>query len=259
VAGRRGGFYSLDDSRGSFSSFDALATPPDGIMMDAMVKAVAAVSICAFITRINYDSLDAARSQPVADRAFSFDVRVSCDDDYDMAKLTPADLAVVEKAVEDSFNRIYLGQYGDYLSYVGWKGSKVTPESSRDGHIANLFRATMVRFRSRQIGPEALASNENGLLAVAIHRSTLEESPLRNLSWLKSCTWTGSSPSRSCWHPSMWTGRRVISTSSILATSAFALVIQRVRFRLHSQHHPSSRLERGDKSIERNQTSKTAC
>jgi hypothetical protein len=185
VAGRRGGFYSLDDSQsqGAFSSIDGLATPPDGIMMDAVVKVVAAASICAFITRINYDSLDAPRWQPVADRAISFDVRLSCDDDYDMASLTRTELAVVEKAVEDSFNRIYLGQYGDYLSYVGWKGSKLKPESSRDGHIANLFRATLVRFRSRQIGPEEQASNEKGLVDAAIHRSTLEASPLRNRSW----------------------------------------------------------------------------
>ena len=113
-------------------------------MVDAVAKVVVAVSICAFITRINYDP----RWQPaaVADRAFSLDVRVGCDDEYDMATMTPQELAMVEKAVEDSFNRVYLGQYGDYLSYVGWKGSEAATES-RDGHaVANLFRATLVRF-----------------------------------------------------------------------------------------------------------------
>lgn len=115
-------------------------------MMDAIAKVVVAVSICAFITRINYGSLNATQWQPPAvDRAFSLDVRVSCDDNqYDMATLTPSELAMVEKAVEDSFNRVYLGPYGDYLSYVGWKGSKVSADS-RDGRVVNLFQATMVR------------------------------------------------------------------------------------------------------------------
>jgi hypothetical protein len=131
-------------------------------MMDAVAKVVVAVSICAFITRINYDSLRASRWQPPAlvDRAVSLDVRVSCDDDnnYDVARLTPTERAMVEKALEDSFNRVYLGQYGDYLSYVSWKGSNAGTES-RGGPAANLYQATLVRFWSRQIGPATKSSN----------------------------------------------------------------------------------------------------
>jgi hypothetical protein len=132
-------------------------------MMETALKIFVAVAISAFITRINYGILEMSRREHDGGARIALDVHVtlSCPV-VDFALESPTQVSRIAMAVEDSYNRVYLRDHGEFLSNVVWKG--MTEENVTNQSSVAVFQATLVRNEERRSDRSRQIDNHTGLL-----------------------------------------------------------------------------------------------